>query len=340
MRHLVVEKIQTRAASSSAVVLSKPLIIAENQNVYDLKLSSRLKRLGYRRVDSRPTRASQYFRGSKKWQISIRDFQLPTGAIQEQLLAELNLNGSGDIVSIKDIASSSRLDAISLEPEVISQLGNSSRRAVSFKKLDEFPEHLKQAIISIEDERFYSHIGVDPISIGRALFANMTSGKIVQGASTITQQLVKNLFLSSERTISRKVIEALSAILLETAFTKDQILELYLNEVFLAQEGNTAVHGFAEAAKSFFRKNVSELSLAELATLAGLVKAPTSYSPRKNPERSKKRRGIVLSKMREHNHITEEELQKASEVKLSVSKKTKLRKTSSLLYRLLKEKLL
>jgi penicillin-binding protein 1A len=146
--------------------------------------------------------------------------------------------------------------------------------------LGEMSPYIPQAVIAIEDRRFYSHFGVDPIGLARAMVANLTAGRMVQGGSTLTQQLAKNLFLSPERTIERKVQEVLLSLWLEHKFTKDQILEMYLNRVFFG----SGAYGVEAASRRYFRKPARDVSLAEAALLAGLLKAPSRLSPARNPK--------------------------------------------------------
>lgn len=226
-------------------------------------------------------------------------------------MVRLELTAGGDFRRFLDVASGSELEAVWLEPEVLALLGSTETRASSARKLSDFGQPLKDAILSIEDERFYSHLGVDVVAVLRALVVNIRAGRVVQGGSTLTQQLAKNLFLDSERSMLRKVLEAFSAVLIETAFTKDQIFEFYLNEVFLGQEGRVAIHGFAEAATSFFGKDIRELTVSESALLAGIIKAPSAYSPRRHLKRALERRDVVLAKMKELSRISDQDYKRA-----------------------------
>ena len=166
---------------------------------------------------------------------------------------------------------------------------------------DDIPEHLVQAVLAIEDRRFYYHFGLDPLGITRAMFVNVKKGHMAQGGSTITQQLAKNLFLSQERTLKRKIQEAMLAIWLEYELTKDEILSAYLNRVYLG----SGVYGVDAAAKLYFKIPVKDISLRESATLAGLLKAPSRYSPLRNPGLSKQRTDVVLNSMVDAGYITE-----------------------------------
>ncbi len=191
-----------------------------------------------------------------------------------------------------------------LEPELITNGETGDMRSSRYKNIEDFPKHLRSAVLSIEDERFYSHFGLDILGISRAIFTNISAGGIVQGGSTITQQLAKNLFFSPQRSFVRKISEAIAAVLLETKLSKDQILEMYLNEIYLGQVGPIAIHGMGEAAQSFFQKDVSDITVAESAILAGLIKAPSYFSPRKHLKRAETRKLTVLAKMQDLKEIS------------------------------------
>lgn len=182
-----------------------------------------------------------------------------------------------------------RVTILDRHGETIGVLGESGR----FVPLDQIPDALKNAVISVEDKRFYSHYGFDIIGIFRSLFANIRAGKIVQGSSTITQQLAKNMFLHPRKVLARKFEELALSILLETRFTKDEILEMYLNSTYFGE----GAWGVENAARTFFGKSVTELTLGESALIAGLPQAPSAYSPFQNLERALKRREIVLDSM-------------------------------------------
>ncbi len=172
-----------------------------------------------------------------------------------------------------------------------------------YVSLEDIPKHVRQAFISAEDRNFYKHFGIDPVAILRAAIANIRHREIKQGASTITQQVARNLFLTPDRSLKRKIREALLAIKLERAYSKDQILEWYLNYIYLGQ----GAYGVEAASRIYFGKSVKELTVDEAAVLAGLPKAPTKYNPFRNPERVKERRDYVLTRMYEDGYITEEE---------------------------------
>ncbi|STZ75525.1 penicillin-binding protein 1A [Bergeriella denitrificans] len=189
------------------------------------------------------------------------------------------------------------LTVYSSDGKVIGLYGEERRE---FTKIEDFPAVLKNAVIAAEDKRFYDHWGVDLVGVARAIVGNLVAGGVQSGASTITQQVAKNFFLSSERTFTRKFNEALLAYKIEQSLTKDQILELYFNQIYLGQRA----YGFAAAAQIYFNKNVKDLSLAEASMLAGLPKAPSAYNPIVNPERAKLRQAYILNNMFEEGMIT------------------------------------
>lgn len=205
------------------------------------------------------------------------------------------------------------LRIFSADGELIGEFGEERRAVV---RLQEVPVGLRQAIIAAEDERFYVHGGIDYLGILRAILVNFTSGETKQGASTITMQVARNFFLSSERTLTRKFNEALLAFKIEHSLSKDQILELYINQIYLGQRA----YGFAAAAQAYFGKNPKDLSLAEMAMLAGLPKAPSKYNPVANLQRATLRQHYVLRRMRELKFITEAQLAGALADPLKVRK--------------------
>ncbi|WP_425102690.1 penicillin-binding protein 1A [Burkholderia ambifaria] len=188
---------------------------------------------------------------------------------------------------------------------LIGEFGEERRDIVHFK---EVPDSLKKAILAIEDARFYDHGGVDLTGIARAGFVALTNGHASQGASTITMQVARNFFLSSEKTYTRKIYEMLLAYRIERALTKDQILEVYMNQIYLGQRA----YGFASAARVYFGKDLKDITLAEAAMLAGLPKAPSAYNPVVNPKRAKVRQEYILQRMLELNFITREQYDEAA----------------------------
>jgi penicillin-binding protein 1A len=205
------------------------------------------------------------------------------------------------------------LRVYSADGKLIGEFGEERRAVV---KIQDVPQPMIRAILAAEDERFYQHSGVDYLGVARAALSNFVSGGVRQGASTITMQVARNFFLSKERTLTRKFNEMLLAFKIEANLNKDQILELYLNQIYLGQRA----YGFAAAAQIYFGKPLSELTLAESAMLAGLPKAPSAYNPLANPRRAKLRQHYVLRRMRELQLISDEELAAADKQPLAVKK--------------------
>lgn len=204
---------------------------------------------------------------------------------------------------VKPLETSPSITILASDDTVIARYGGMKGDTVSVKDL---PPYVTQAVLAIEDRRFYDHFGVDPIGLARAMAANLMAGHWVQGGSTITQQLAKNLFLSPDKTLRRKVQEALLALQIEYKFTKDEILSAYLNRVYFG----AGAYGIDAAARTYYNKSAKNLTLLEGATLAGLLKAPSRFSPAANPERAKERAMVVIHAMEDAEYIDEKRMKK------------------------------
>ena len=198
---------------------------------------------------------------------------------------------------------------------LIGEFGAERRNVV---QISEVPTHLKQAILAAEDDRFYEHGGVDYLGVLRAAYSNFSAGSVRQGASTITMQVARNFFLTREKTLTRKFSEALLAFKIEHNLSKDKILELYVNQIYLGQRS----YGFAAAAQTYFGKSLQEINIAEAAMLAGLPKAPSGYNPIVNPKRAKSRQLYVLGRLHKLNHISDEELTELEKQPIAVRKQS------------------
>jgi penicillin-binding protein 1B len=211
-----------------------------------------------------------------------------------------------------------RVERVSLEAPLLAALAAGERRR--YVPLASMPRQLVEAVLTTEDRRFYEHPGVDPIGILRAFVTNVSEDRsYLVGGSTLTQQIVKNTFLTRAQTYGRKVQEQFMALVLESRFTKDQILELYLNDIVMGQRGPFAIHGIPEAARVFFGKDVRNVTLAEAATLAGIIQTPSRFSPFRNPERARERRNVVLAGMAEAGVITAAEAKSSQDEPLIVA---------------------
>ncbi|HEY7409240.1 MAG TPA: PBP1A family penicillin-binding protein [Vicinamibacteria bacterium] len=209
------------------------------------------------------------------------------------------------IKEMRGLASKRVYPTITLEPELITYLFGDDREKRRMVKYRELPDHLVKAVLAIEDRRFFSHPGLDPFRIVGAAVRNIRAESYIQGGSTITQQLVKNFFLTPERTMRRKLQEALLAFVLERRAEKTDILELYLNEVYLGQVGSFSIHGVGEAARMYFHKDVGNLTLGEGALLAGMIQSPNPYNPYRHAQRATERRNQVLRAMAEAGFVEE-----------------------------------
>ncbi|MGI5308523.1 penicillin-binding protein 1B [Rheinheimera sp. WS51] len=215
-----------------------------------------------------------------------------------------------------------------LEPQLIEHLVSPHQEDRELVRLEQVPEIFKDTLLLVEDRNFYHHHGVSPLAVLRALWVNITAGRTVQGGSTLTQQLAKNMYLSNERTLLRKVNEALIAIILDYRFNKDQILEAYLNEVFVGQKYATAVHGVGLGSRFYFGKPLAELSISESALLVGLLKGPSYFDPRRHPERALQRRDLVLRLMFEQHFLSRHQYEAAVMEPLFVIPRAKLSNAS------------
>lgn len=209
------------------------------------------------------------------------------------------------------IRSTSPSDPVRFPPSELASIRGADNETRRPRELEDFPEDLRNAVLSMEDAHFYQHTGVSVLGIVRALVINALEGETVQGGSTLTQQLAKNLFLSQERTLSRKSQELLLAFALERELDKDEILTLYLNEIYWGQAGGVAICGADEAARATFGKPVDRLTLGESATLAGVISSPNSYSPLRHPERAETRRNLALGRMVAEGYISQEQADEA-----------------------------
>jgi penicillin-binding protein 1B len=233
------------------------------------------------------------------------------GVLDPGGVVRVRLDRRGRIRTIRN-AEGSELPGVVLEPELIGTLWGEARRDRVPVALDEIPDHLEQAILTVEDRRFFDHGGIDVRRIGGAMLANIRAGRVTQGGSTLTQQLARTLFLSPDRTLFRKLRETAIAFALERRFSKERLLEEYLNHIYLGQNGAAAIHGVGRAAQFYFGRDVSDLSVGESALLAGVIRGPSLYAPFRNPTSAKARRDLVLAMMHERGEIDERALERAT----------------------------
>jgi penicillin-binding protein 1B len=290
-------------------VYSARLAVTQGGALTPAELAARLDRCGYARREGRaPLRPGQYRRRGEALEIHRRSFE-GTPPIPE--LAMTMAFRGGTVTSIRDLRGR-RLERVVFEPELLASLYGEHQEERQVVALGDVPKRMKDAVLAAEDARFYDHWGVDPIAIVRAAFANVKSGRIVQGGSTITQQAVKNLYqLGMERTWWRKAREAPMAVLLDLRYSKDRILEAYLNEVYLGQQGPVAVCGVAAASRFYFGRDLADLTLGESALLAGLISNPGGFNPFKHPKEALARRDRVIAMLEEEGTATAAEAERA-----------------------------
>jgi len=280
-------------------VYARPLELYEGKELSRKQLTYELGLLRYSK--NKKHKIGTYYQRRNSVYIYTRPFQF-WDEEQSAILLEVKFKRN-KINSIWDVNTGESLDVWRLEPLFIGGIYPKKQEDRILLRLDDVPDKLIETLLAVEDREFYRHYGIAPLSVLRALVANIRAGARVQGGSTLTQQLVKNFFLSNEKTISRKINEALMALLLEWRYEKDEILEAYLNEIYLGQDGNRAIHGFGLAAQFYFDAPLESLNEAQIALLVGLVKGASYYDPRRFPDRAKQRRHVVL-KVQERLNLT------------------------------------
>lgn len=313
---VVQEKFSGKRWTIPAKVYARPLELFVGLKLGKDDFLRELDALGYRRENavSGPGAASV---SGNSVELNTRGFQFYEGAEPAQ---RIRVRFSGNYVAGLSRANGGDLAVARMEPLLIGGLYPAHNEDRILIKLDQVPPYLVDTLVAVEDRDFWGHHGVSLKSIARAVWVNASAGQLRQGGSTLTQQLVKNFFLTNERSLSRKLTEAMMAVLLELHYDKHEILESYLNEVFLGQDGQRSVNGFGLASQYFFSQPLSELKLPQVALLVGMVKGPSYYNPRRNPERALERRNVVLDVLAEQGVITPEEAAQAKSAPLGVTR--------------------
>lgn len=298
-----------------ARVYARPLELypGKQLNITDMLFELRL--LGYQKVRL-PSRPGTYSYRGNQLELVTRPFRFWDGE-EPQLPLRITFD-KAVVEDIVNIADESQPGLIRLDPVIIGSIYPAHNEDRVLIKLDELPPLLIDSLLIIEDRHFREHAGIRPQSILRAMMANIRAGATVQGGSTLTQQLVKNFFLTNERTLWRKFNEAIMSLLLEWHYEKDEILEAYFNEIFLGQDGRRAIHGFGLASQFYFQRHISELKPQQIALLVAMVKGASYYDPRRFPERARQRRNLVLEQLFENDKLTRDEYASAKQSKLGV----------------------
>jgi penicillin-binding protein 1B len=298
-----------------ARVYASPLELYPGKKLSATQLGEELVALGYRHEPSQEP--GSYQREREHIDIVSRPFVFWDGQ-QPALRFRVSFD-SAKVTELKNLASDEAVSLARLDPLIIGGIYPAHNEDRVLVKLDEVPPILIKTLLAIEDKKFYQHHGVSLRGVARALLANVRAGGNVQGGSTLTQQLVKNFYLTSARTFRRKATEAVMAVLLDAHYHKDEILEAYINEIYLGQDRNRAIHGFGLASQYYFDRPLQQLSLPQAALLVAMVKGPSHYDPRRHPQRALTRRNLVLTELAQQQVISTAEYLKAKSTPLEVT---------------------
>jgi penicillin-binding protein 1B len=314
LNHLIEFRFEGDTWAIPSRVYARPLELYPGLRLSADSLQYELGLSVYQRVDRTPEPGQYRLRGNTI-ELHTRPFEF-SDQIEPAHRLRVFFN-AGEVSRIVDMLTNSNLELVRLPPVVIGSYIPANGEDRVLLRFDEIPPTLIKILLAVEDKDFFDHFGVSPVAIARAMLANLRAGKLVQGGSTLTQQLAKNLFLTPERSLTRKVNEAFMALMLEFRFDKKTILTAYVNEVFLLQQKNIAIHGFALASQTLFRQSIDHLSDEKLALLVGMVKGPSQYNPILNPVSAIERRNLVLRVMRDHKIIDEVKFQDLKKLPLS-----------------------
>lgn len=298
-----------------AKVFARPLELYNGLKLSENELLSELEMLGFRNVAD-PKRPGSYYVDGSEVVLTTRPFQFWDEKTSSSVIKIKFENNS-----VSDVYNSSEdkhVDVMRMEPVIIGGIYPSHKEDRLLVKFNDVPALLKSAILLVEDREFYNHHGLYYKGIGRALLANLRAGKTVQGGSTLTQQLVKNFFLTNKRSLWRKANEAAMSLLIEWHYGKDEIFEAYINEIYLGQDKARAIHGFGLASRYYFDRDMANLELHHIAMLVALVKGPSYYNPHRSPKRLLKRRNLVLDLLVTHGVIAASEARAAQNKSLGI----------------------
>ena len=299
-------------------VYARPLQVAQGMAMDARTLKTELDAASYR-DDGKGERPGTYGRNGGRWRIASRGYQDVDGRIGPSRV-EVALSGSR-VLSVRDLQHSRAVKSVKLDPARIATLYGQKQEERRLVRISEVPPMLTDTLQAVEDRDFARHIGIDFSGMARAVFVSLKSGELRQGGSTLTQQLARSglLGIGKEQTLSRKFNEILYALIIDARYEKGVILEAYLNQVDIGQRGSQAIHGFASGAEFYFGRHLDDLSTEHIALLVALVKGPSWYNPRRNPERAMARRNLVLANMLETGIIDQNEHDRAAKAPLGVT---------------------
>ncbi len=317
LNHVVTSEFEGHKWDLPSRVFARPLSLYPGLQLSPQALETELSVAGYR-PSGNAAQAGTFSVSGSRYHVFRRSFSFDDGT-QPALRFIVDLTG-GEVIALLDGSGSQALELVRLDPAEIASifpLHDEDRTLIAIKDV---PELLLTGLQAVEDRDFRRHHGIHLRAIARALLANIKAGKTVQGGSTLTQQLVKNYYLSNERTLLRKINEAFMALLLEAHYEKAEILEAYLNEIYLGQQGSHGIHGFGRASEFYFGQPLDQLATEQLALLIGLVRGASLYNPRRNPDRSMQRRNRVLQIFNETGLISDQAAAAATTRPLGVTR--------------------
>ncbi|MGI2169564.1 penicillin-binding protein 1B [Shewanella sp. MF05960] len=312
---IIAQKFEGQKWHLPAQMFSRSMALYPGAAVNHPQLMAELKLLGYRKVAD-PRQVGEFSASSTRIELWRRPFLHPEGnQVEQRVMISFDSNG---VSSVKRMSDKRELAVFHLEPVLLDRIIAGDGEDRLFVRTPEMPASIVDALILVEDRSFYDHYGVNPLAIARAALVNISAGRTVQGGSTLTQQLAKNFFLSSERSIVRKVREALMALIIDFRYSKDEILEAYLNEVYMGQDKARGVHGMGLASQFYFGRPVGELTVSQQAFLVAVIKGPSYYNPWRYPERAQERRDLVLRLLMENDKLTVAQYKAAAESPLGL----------------------
>lgn len=317
---IIARKFEGQKWHLPAQVFSRSMALYPSAAVSHGQLISELKLLGYRKV-ANPRQVGEFSASKTRVDLWRRPFLHPKGDQAEQRVM-ISFDAQG-VQSVSRSQDQRQLAVFHLEPVLLDRIITGDAEDRVFVDAQKMPTSIIEALILVEDRSFYEHYGVNPLAIVRALMVNISAGRTVQGGSTLTQQLAKNFFLSSERSIVRKIREALMAMIIDFRYEKDEILEAYLNEVYMGQDKARGVHGMGLASQFYFGRPIAELTLSQQAFLVAVIKGPSYYNPWRYPERAQSRRDLVLRLLMEGEKISVAQYKAAAESPLGLRRSDK-----------------
>lgn len=316
------EKFEGKRWKLPSQVYSDAMTVIPGTLVTTSGMIERLQRMNYQEVMREPTQPGEYRRKEGQLEIFLRRFEYPEETVEPHFV-RLWLSGNA-VSKIYDVTNGRQLYVLKIDPELIGRFFGQVQEARRIIPWHDIPKSLVWSVVAVEDAAFFRHHGINIKGIMRAVLKGLSRFSFREGGSSITQQLVKNFYLSPERTVSRKLKEMVMAIVLEMHYPKEKIFEVYINEIYFGQSGSVSICGLGEAAEFYFGKRAEELTLAESALLAGLIRSPAGYDPRRHEERAKIRRDYILSRLAktpkalEEIGVVAEDLDKAKEQEMAV----------------------